>query len=495
MVIQNLLDSLPDSTVLLSDGHRQFDRAALAQGIDRIAAALAARTNRHAPVGILADNSPEWLMVDLATQRLGLTLVPLPLFFTPQQWLHVIAESGIGALFCADPAQGAALGFGQVRETGGPLVLCEAQAGQGVPPATLEGVQKLTFTSGTTSAPKGVCLSSAQQWEVAGALREGVAPLGLARHLCLLPFAVLLENIAGPYTALLSGATTICPPLREIGMQGASGFEPVACLDAIARHEAHSITLVPQMLQALVAATQPGDPRIVSLRFVAVGGGKVAPQLLAAARARGLPVYEGYGLSECASVVALNLPGAQRDGSVGRPLGHRRVAIAADGEILVGGEGAGFAHYLGQKNQDESWLATGDLGHLDADGYLYVDGRKKDILITGYGRNVSPEWPEAALLGTGLFAQAMVVGEAQPYLGALLVPARAGLAQEQLQEAVDRANAQLPDYARVGRWRAVPAFLPADGLLTPNGRLRRAAIRAARASDIASLFDQPESIS
>ncbi|WP_229464098.1 AMP-binding protein [Massilia sp. 9I] len=482
-----MLDSLPGTAVLLTDGRREFDRAALMQRLADLCAVLRARARPEAPVGILADNSPDWLMVDLATQVLGLTLVPLPLFFTPQQWMHVIAESGVGALFCADPAQGAALGFDAVLAVDGPLALCETRRSPHA--VNLTGVQKLTFTSGTTSAPKGVCLSAARQWEVATALREGVAPLGLERHLCLLPFAVLLENIAGPYTALLSGATTICPPLAETGMQGASGFDPVACLEAIARYAPHSITLVPQMLQALVAASAPDDPRIASLRFVAVGGGKMPPQLLAAARARGFPVYEGYGLSECASVVALNLPGAERDGSVGRPLAHRRVAIAGDGEILV--EGCA-AHYLGQPVQDGPWLATGDLGHLDADGFLFVDGRKKDILITGYGRNVSPEWPEAALLGSGAIAQAIVVGEGQPWLGALLVPARPGLTLVQLQEAVDRANAQLPDYAQLRRWRAVPPFTPAAGLLTSNGRLRRAAIHTTHANEIASLFDQPE---
>ncbi|MFC4932794.1 AMP-binding protein [Massilia sp. GCM10023247] len=490
MVIQNLLDSLPAHITLLTDGRQALDRAALCARVERVAAALSARSRPAAPVGILADNSPEWLVVDLATQLLGLTLVPLPLFFTPEQWGHIIAGSGMGALFCADPAQGTALGFERSIDGGGVLALCETA--RVLDPVHLDGVQKLTFTSGTTSAPKGVCLSTAQQWEVAAALREGVAPLGLGRHLCLLPFAVLLENIAGPYTALLSGATTICPPLLETGMRGASGFDPDTCLDAIARHEAHSITLVPQMLQALVAAAKPGDARLRSLRFVAVGGGKVAAPLLASARERGLPVFEGYGLSECASVVALNLPQTQREGSVGRPLPHRRVAIAADGEILVQ---ARAARYLGQApaEQDNGWLPTGDLGHLDEDGFLFIDGRKKDILITGFGRNVSPEWPEAALTSTGAIAQAMVVGEAQAYLGALIVPARAGLDPAVLRAAVERANAQLPDYAQIRRWYPVAPFLPAQGLLTPNGRLRREAIRHLYANEIASLFIQPES--
>jgi len=486
MDMNNLLDSLPASAVLLSNGRRQLDRAALVQRIEAVKAALCARRIPGAAVAILADNDPEWLVVDLATQALGLTLVPLPLFFTPAQWLHVMRESGAQAIFCADPRQAEALGFGDGLDCGGPLGLYQ---GAQAPVVPLEDVQKITFTSGTTAAPKGVCLSSAQQWELAGALRDGLAPLRLERHLCLLPFAILLENIAGPYTALLSGATTICPPLAETGLSGASGFDPQVCMDAIARYAPHSIILVPQMLQALVAAAAPDDPRLRSLRFVAVGGGKTAPALLDAARARGLPVFEGYGLSECASVVALNLPGAERAGSVGRPLANRTVRIAADGEILVGNT---VARYLGQAPAGDSWLATGDLGHLDPDGFLFVDGRKKDILITGYGRNVSPEWPEAALAATGYIAQALVVGEAQAHLAALIVPARAGLDAATLQGAVDRANAGLPDYAQIRRWLPVAPFTPANGLATANGRPKRVQIQAEHAARIASLFDQQE---
>ncbi|WP_020653183.1 AMP-binding protein [Massilia niastensis] len=467
-----------------------LDRAGLARRIERVGTALLARRQPRAPVAILADNSPEWLAIDLAAQALDICLVPLPLFFTPAQWMHVIVGSGVQAIFCADPEQAARLGFGGVIDCAGPLALCEApRAGSIVLP---EGTRKITFTSGTTSAPKGVCLGSSQQWEVAQALHEALAPLGIERHLSLLPFAVLLENIAGAYTALLSGATVICPPLAETGVRGASDFDPGTCLAAIARYRAESIILVPQMLQALVAATVPHDPRIASLRFVAVGGARVSARLLASARERGFPVYEGYGLSECASVVALNLPGAERAGSVGRPLAQRQVRIAADGEILVAGQAA---RYLGQAPEaGPAWLATGDLGHLDRDGFLHVEGRKKDVLITAYGRNVSPEWPEAALAGTGALAQALVVGEAQPYLAALVVPSAPGVGPDRIQQAVDAVNADLPDYARVRRWIAVPPFTTANGLATANGRPRRAAILDHHASDIASLFDLPESI-
>ncbi len=486
MAMNTLLHTIP-STAVLSDGERHLDRAALDLRIGQLREALAARRAPSAPVAILADNSPEWLAIDLATHAMGITLVPLPLFFTPAQWHHVLRQSGAQALFCASADQAVALGFAEPVASDGPLALFEtARLVQTVP---LPNVQKITFTSGTTSAPKGVCLSGREQWGVAEALRDGLAPLRLSRHLCLLPFAVLLENVAGAYTALLTGATTICPPLAHAGLHGASGFDAGLCLSAIERHQPHSVILVPQMLQALVAATRPDDPRIRSLRFVAVGGGKTPGGLLRAARARAWPVYEGYGLSECASVTALNLPGAQRAGSVGRPLKNRRLRIAGDGEILVQGVSA---RYLGQEPSAAPWLATGDLGHLDDDGYLYVDGRKKDILITAYGRNVSPEWPEAVLVGTGAFAQALVVGEAQPHLGALLVPARHGLEQADIQRAVDLANAELPDYAQVRRWVAVPPFTAANDLATANGRLRRARIHQYHATQIASLFAQPE---
>ncbi|NHZ38302.1 AMP-binding protein [Massilia rubra] len=485
--MHNLLDSLPATLPLIQSGTQTWSRPALQQRIAQLRMALLARRAPRAPVAILADNCPDWLAIDLCTQELGITLVPLPLFFTPGQWMHVIAESGVQSIFCAQPQQAGALGFPDAVACEGELRLCEGPLRAHLP--LPDDVQKITFTSGTTSTPKGVCLSTGQQWEVARALHDGLCRLGVERHLCLLPFAVLLENIAGPYTAMLSGATTICPPLAETGLLGASQFDPQVCLDAIARYQANSIILLPQMLQALVAVAAPDEPRIRSLKFVAVGGAKTPARLIRTARAKGFPVYEGYGLSECSSVVALNLPGAEREGSVGRPLAHRQLRIAADGEIEVGGA---RARYLGQAATSGAWLGTGDLGHLDADGFLFIDGRKKDILITGFGRNVSPEWPEAALLGTGRIAQAVVVGDGQASLGALIVPLSAQLGREQIQAAVDQANADLPDYARVLRWMPVPPMSSADGLVTANGRPRRPAIHLHFQQQIASLFTPAE---
>jgi long-subunit acyl-CoA synthetase (AMP-forming) len=460
-----------------------WDGPALAARVQALAAALRDHLRPGAAVAILADNGPDWIAADLATRDAGMTLVPLPAFFTPAQWGHALAASRAEGLFCAQREHAALLGFDRLLPCPGALVL----AGRAAAPAPAAlGVQKITFTSGTTAQPKGVCLGAPQQWELAAVLAELLAPLEIRRHLCLLPLSVLLENIAGVYTALLSGATAICPPLAQVGLHGAARFDPVACLDAIARERAESVILLPQMLQALVLASAPGDPRLRSLKFIAVGGARTPPALIAAARAHGLPVYEGYGLSECGSVVALNLPGGDRPGSVGRPLPNRRVRIAADGEIEVGG--GAMAGYLGAPAHQDDWLATGDLGRLDADGFLYVDGRKKNVLVTSFGRNVSPEWPEAELLGSGLFAQALVVGDARPFLAAALVPLRPDLPDAAIADAVARVNATLPDYARIGAWCRSAPFGEADGTATSNGRLRRDAAAARCRAQIDQLY-------
>jgi len=487
--MQNWLDQLPASSIVLSSSTERWDKNTLIKKIESISKALLSRKNPKAPVGILADNSPEWIAIDLATQQLGLTLVPLPGFFTPAQWVHTIQSSGIQSLFCAADEHARGLGFVFKNEYDGSLKLFESTSALSsmVARPDLENTQKITFTSGTTSEPKGVCLSTDQQWQVASALENALQQLHIKKHLNLLPLSVLLENIAGVYTAMLCGAENICPTLEEIGLKGASGFNANTCVDAINAYQAESIILLPQMLQAIVAIVTKNDPKIQSLKFVAVGGAKTPTELIKKAKSLGIPVYEGYGLSECSSVVSLNTPGNEKVGSVGKPLSNRHIRIANDGEIEVSGQG--FPHYLNEKPSTNEWLPTGDIGHLDADGYLYIDGRKKNVLITSYGRNVSPEWPESLLLGTGLFAQAVVMGDGQDKLCALLVPTSATITKEKIDLALHQINQELPDYAQIGHWfLAKEPLTPSNGLATPNGRTKRMAIQEKYHNELESIY-------
>jgi long-subunit acyl-CoA synthetase (AMP-forming) len=151
------------------------------------------------------------------------------------------------------------------------------------------------------------------------------------------------------------------------------------------------------------------------------------------------------------------------------------VRIAGDGEILV--EGNAFLGYLGAPGNPDRVIATGDLGRFDEEGYLVIEGRKKNVVITAFGRNVSPEWPEAELTAQPAILQAAVFGEARADCSAVLVAADPRLPDAALQAAVDAVNRGLPDYARIGAWvRSSEPFGAANGLATANGRPRRDAI-------------------
>lgn len=423
---------------------------------------------------LLADNGCAWAVTDLALANRSLLHVPLPGYFTPGQMAHVLNDAGIDAVVTDQAAtlEALDLGFapaGFSAQTGLALWRRPAPAASSPVP---DGTVKITYTSGSTSEPKGVCLSAALIESVARSLAGATAGLRLERHLCLLPLPTLLENVAGVYAALLSGATCEIPSLAETGMSY-GGLQPGRLTAAIAAREPHSLILVPELLRVLVHAAILGWKPPASLRFIAVGGALVSPELLAQAARLGLPVYEGYGLSECGSVVCLNTPGSNRPGSVGRPLPHLQVRLDAEGQILV--RGAGMLGYLGDAPRDPAGeIATGDLGSIDADGFLQVRGRLKNLLITSLARNIAPEWVERELQLEPEIASAIVVGEARPWLAALITPTAAGSTPERIEAAVARANRRLPDYAQVRAW--LPPARPltfANGSLTANGRLRR----------------------
>jgi long-subunit acyl-CoA synthetase (AMP-forming) len=149
--------------------------------------------------------------------------------------------------------------------------------------------------------------------------------------------------------------------------------------------------------------------------------------------------------------------------------------------------------YLGGEQDERSAeIATGDLGSIDADGFVSVRGRLKNLLITSLGRNIAPEWVERELQLEPEIGAALVVGEARPYLTALISPMAAGIDPARLEAAVVRANRRLPDYARVRSWAlAAEPFTLANGSLTANGRLRRAHILTNHEQALAQLYRNP----
>jgi long-subunit acyl-CoA synthetase (AMP-forming) len=439
---------------------------------------------------VLGDNGTGWAITDLALHVGGMVSVPLPAYFTASQVWHALDDAGVDVVLAEDTGAARELlpGWrllGVSGRTGFTLfkrVLDPAQR-----PPLPRGTAKITYTSGSTGSPKGVCLSAQQLESVAQSLAGATASRVIRRHLCLLPLATLLENVAGVLAPLLAGASSVLPSMNQAGMSYA-GVDAGRLLGLVAARRPESLVLVPELLRLMVEAAERGWPVPDSLKFIAVGGASVAPELLHRAARVGLPVHEGYGLSECASVVCLNRPGACRPGSVGRPLPHAGVRVDPDGELCV--SGATMLGYLGDPPRGPgAELRTGDLGEIDGEGYVYVRGRRRNVFITSYGRNVEPEWVERELAQQPGVRHVMVFGEARPYAVALVSPLDASVPAGVLQRAVLAANSRLPEYARVRRWASVPGGFAFDnGLLTANGRLRREEILERHGGLIDSLY-------
>jgi long-subunit acyl-CoA synthetase (AMP-forming) len=483
------LQSAPAARIALNDGARTVAYGELVRLIELEAGWLHAAG--VARVALLAENGVPWAISDLALQLGAGLCVPLPGSFTPAQMAHALDDADIDALLTDVPAAASSRlsgwsASGVARGSGLTLLRRRLERSDRVA-AMPRGTCKITYTSGSTAAPKGVCLAASHLEDVAAALAGATQELAIERHLCVLPLATLLENVAGLYAPLLAGATCVLPSSAGTGMSYA-GLDVARLLAAIVRNEPNSLILVPELLQVLVTACERGWRAPDSLRFVAVGGAAVSPSLLQRATAVGLPVFEGYGLSECASVVCLNTPRAFRAGTVGRPLAHARVRVDAAGQVFV--SGPAMLGYVGQQARTPgAEIATGDLGAFDDDGYLRLHGRAGNLFITSFGRNVSPEWVECELGqrlgGSPVFAH----GEARPFVVALVSATRAQVDDDGVDRAIAAANAALPDYAQVRRWARAPRpFSVEDGLLTGNGRLRRREILARHRTLLDTLY-------
>lgn len=464
--LHHWVERQPEATALVSpDGALSYGELWLAA--NALADVIHAAGLRR--LGVCGDNSPAWVIADLACLLADVVCVPVPGFFSRGQKEHLVAKAGLEGLLWG-PGESALPGMTRLTDR----AWLQALPVSADPPAIPAGTAKITFTSGSTGTPKGVCLSASHLAATTIALRQRLVGVPLRRHLSVLPLATLLENVGGVYLPLAMGAQVELLPLAALGMAGSSQLDAGRLVTTLGRTRPDSLILVPEQAAMLVTAAEQGLLDGRAFRFLAVGGGKVSPELLARSAAVGLPLYEGYGLSECGSVVALNVPGAARVGAVGKLLNHVRVAINEDNEICISGNT--HLGYLGEGPVTGDFLATGDLGRLDGDGYLHVEGRRKNLLITGFGRNISPEWLESELAHAADASQVLVFGDGEPHPRALLTIAD-GRSAEAVRVAVVGLNRRLPDYARLGdvylrHW----PLSRAAGHVTANGRLVRSRI-------------------
>ncbi|MEK9826188.1 MAG: AMP-binding protein, partial [Methylotenera sp.] len=368
-------------------------------------------------VALALENCPAWVVLDLAAMQCGMPNVPLPLFFSPAQWLHAMRDAGVTLLVTDQPQAFDALMADYIVSRSQFELLGKSltqYALKGLPATPLPaGTSKITYTSGTTGTPKGVCLSNDNMLNVAQSIAAATKLKPDGVHISVLPLATLLENVAGIYATLLTGASCVLLSNAEIGLSGASGLNVQQLFNTLKSTRANTAIFTPELLHALVLLMEKSSASLPDLRFLAVGGASVSPALLQRAHACKLPVFEGYGLSECASVVALNVPGNNKPGAVGKPLPHIQVRFTDDQEIVIYGNA--YLGYVGQAQPPENFVNTGDIGDLDDEGYLVISGRKKNIFITSFGRNVAPEWVERELKISPFIAQAALYGEAKPW--------------------------------------------------------------------------------
>ena len=231
------------------------------------------------------------------------------------------------------------------------------------------------------------------------------------------------------------------------------------------------------------------------------GGAPLGARLGHFFRGIGVTIYEGYGLTETTAAFAVNTIGAQKVGSVGKPLAGNSVRIAEDGEILLSGPVVFTGYWRNEKATAESiengWFHTGDLGTVDKDGYITITGRKKEIIVTAGGKNVSPTQLEDSLRARTLISQAIVVGDQKPFIGALItidaeaLPAwnernnkaagttAADLVSDgelvgEIQDAIDEANKLVSHAEAIKKFRILPVDFSEDtGELTPTMKLKR----------------------
>lgn len=400
---------------------RTWTYADLAELVPRVARTLAeSGIKRGDRVVIWGVNRPEYGIAFLAALRVGAILVPLDVNSLAEFAQKIARQTRATAAIVSAQTRERALSLG-VPVFDMEALPDRARGKAPLPAADLSGddLAEIVFTSGTTGEPKGAMLSHANILSNAEAARQ-IFPIGpKQRLLSFVPLSHMFEQLAGFWTLLLSGASVIYPTSRQPAVIRRTFKERKVSMILITPAAVRSILLGIQrqaeqqgkadLLAKLgrVARHLPmGLRRVLFIsvhkqfggrfRYIASGGAALDPALGEAWRELGVDVLQGYGTTECSPAVAFNRLDQNRLGSVGVPLPGVEVRIAADGEVLVRGPNVFKGYWENEEAtravlDADRWYHTGDLGEFDAEGFLWLRGRKKDMIVLADGLKVHPE--------------------------------------------------------------------------------------------------------
>jgi long-chain acyl-CoA synthetase len=395
----------------------------------------------------------------------------------------------------------------------------------------------LVYTSGTTGQPKGVMIThrNARAYQVALNLALPVERLtgadGLTRLVSYLPMAHVTGR-SSDHWAVMAGPSTVayCPDMLKV-FEVAAATRPTVFVGVPRVWEKLHTAIRTGLAQlgmpdatSQSVAPLPGEIKTAILakaglddcKLPCSGSAPLDPEIIAFFRALGLPLTEGWGMSELSNAATISAPDRARVGTVGERLPGVEARIADDGEILIRGPLVMAGYYKDPERtaetiDPEGWLHTGDIGTLDEDGYLRITDRKKELIITSGGKNISPALVEYELQRHPLIGQACAIGDRRNYVTALIVldaeavrawatdngvvldkmedAATDPTVLEEVERGVADANSHLARVEQVRRWKVLPAeWTSATGELTPTMKKRRRVIMERYAAEIETLY-------
>jgi long-chain acyl-CoA synthetase len=475
-------------------------------------------------VALAAANSLEWIVADFALQMLGAVVVPLHVTLSGQQIAWQLSHSGSRLLIlqgqslvdklAAAILPGAlpliALEPAVDPRTATPVPLWSEHVATGNEDAgrerwraTLAAVDgntlaSIVYTSGTSGEPRGVMLTQGNLAANAQATCASFEGRDDDCRLNLLPFSHAFGRMSDLYVSLAGNTRLALARARDTMIADAQQVRPTLLVvvplilsrlrqAAVAQFGAHDTLAIQKLLGGRV-------------RGFICGGAPLAAELHEYFSAQGTPVWEGYGLTEASPVVSASSETANRPHSVGRPILHTNMQIAADGELLLSGPQVMAGYW-----QDEvatraavqnGWLHTGDLGSIDHDGFLILHGRKKEFIALASGKKIWPAAIEERFAGDPLIEQIMLVGEGEAALGALIVPRQRG--ETELNTAASRQRfldhlalqqSATPAHEQIRRvWLLAEPWTAEREELTPKLTLRRAVILRRYADCVQRMF-------